>query len=144
MPVSVDYSGLLFRMTILDAYFRCLFQMTFPDDCRMPPNDCFRLLFQMNISDACFKWLFRMTVGNSTTDSYFSGQSVFPRSIPISTYHSTDWSHGKFVFEGRLSTGELWPRSPLILIMAFRCDIYGRVFSRPCIKYFKWQRLHCF
>ena len=144
MSVSVDCSGLLFWMTILDAYFRCLFQMTFPDDCRMPPNDCFRLLFQMNISDACFKWLFRMTVGNSTTDSYFSGQSVFPRSIPISTYHSTDWSHGRFVFERRLSTAELWPRSPLILIMAFRCDIYGRVFSRPCIKYFKWQRLHCF
>ena len=137
MPVSVDFSGLLFRMTILDAYFRCLFQMTFPDDCRMPPNDCFRLLFQMNISDACFKWLFRMTVGNSTTDSYFSGQSVFPRSIPISTYHSTDWSHGRFVFERRLSTAELWPRSPLILIMApIPPDInYGLQMwhIRPCV-----------
>ena len=110
MSVSVDCSGLLFWMTILDAYFRCLFQMTFPDDCQMPPNDCFRFLFQMNISNTCFKCLFRMTVGNFTTDSYFSGQSVFPRSIPISAYHSTDWSHEWFVFERRLPTAELWPK----------------------------------
>ena len=119
MPVSDGYSGLLFRMTISNAYFRCLFQMTFPDDCsewlfRMPPNDSFELLFQMNISDACFRWLFRITVHNSTTDSYFSNQSVFPWSIPISTNHSTGWSHDWFVFERRLPTAELWPRSPLI------------------------------
>ena len=105
----------LFRITVPGAYFGCLFQMTFPDDCRMPPNDYFRLLFQMNISDVCFKWLFRMTVCNATTDSCFSCQSVFPRLIPISTYHSTDWSHDWFVFERQLPTAELWPRSPLIL-----------------------------
>ena len=119
MSVSVDCSGLLFWMTILDAYFRCLFQMTFPDDCsewlfRMPPNDCFGLLFQMNILDACFRWLFRMTVPNSMTDSYFSDQFVFPRSIPISTNHSADWSHDWFDFERRFPTAELWPRSSLI------------------------------
>ena len=113
MPVSVDYSGLLFRMTILDAYFRCLFQITFPD------VGCLR----MTVSDYCSRWIFRMLVSNdffgwlfvSTTDSCFSGQSIFPRSIPISTYHSTDWSHDWFVFERQLPTAELWPRSPLIL-----------------------------
>ena len=121
MPVSDDYSGFLFRMTVSDTYFRCLFQMTFPDDSsewlfRMPPNDSFGLLFQMNILDACFRWLFRMTVRNSTTDSYFNDQSVFPRSIPISSNCSTDWSHDWFVFERRLPTVELWPRSLLIPI----------------------------
>ena len=34
-----------------------------------------------------FRWLFRMTVRNSTTDSYFSDQFVFPRSILISSNH---------------------------------------------------------
>ena len=117
MTILDDYFGLLFQRTISDAYFRCLFQMTFPDDCsewlfRMPPNDCFGLLFQMNISEACFRWLSRMTVRNSTTDSYFSDQFVFPRSIPISANHSTDWSHNWFDFERLLPTAELWPRSP--------------------------------
>ena len=94
MSVSDDCSGLLFRMTISDAYFRWLFQMT--------------------ISDYCSRWIFRMLVCNSTTDSYSSDQFVFPRSIPISTNHSTDWSHDWFVFERWLPTAELWPRSPLI------------------------------
>ena len=118
MPVSDYCFRRLFRVTSLDAYFRCLFQMTFPGDCSeglfgMPPNDCFGLLFQMNISDTCFRWLFRMTVRNSTTDSYFSNQFVFPR--PISANHSTDWSHNWFDFERRLPTAELWHRSPLIV-----------------------------
>ena len=106
--------GCLFQLTIPDDCSGWVFWMPISDDCRTPPNDCFWLLFQTNISDTCFKWLFRMTVRNSTTDSYFSGQSVFPRPIPISNYYSTDWSHDWFVFEWQLPTAELWPRSPLI------------------------------
>ena len=111
----------LFRVTVPDDFFECLFQMSISDDFsrwlsewlfRMPPNYSFELLF--HISDACFRWLFRITVRNSTTDSYFSNQSVFPWSIPISTNHSTDWSHDWFVFERRLPTAELWPRYSLI------------------------------
>ena len=112
----------LFRITVPDDYFWCLFQMPISDDFS-------RWLFQMTVgclritvSDYCSRWIFRMLVSNdffgwlfvSTTDSCFSGQSIFPRSIPISTYHSTDWSHDWFVFERRLPTAELWPRSPLI------------------------------
>ena len=142
MPVSDDYSRFLFGMTVSDAYFRCLFQMTFPDDCSewlfwMPRNDSFGLLFQMNISDACFRWLFRMTVLNSTTDSYFSDQSVFPRSIPISTNPSTDWSHDWFVFERWLPTVELWSRSPLIPIGSLsknQCPIMFRC-VKECVSY---------
>ena len=83
-------------MTILDAYFRCLFQMTFPDDCWMPPNDRFRLLFQMNISDACFKWLFKWLfviprlIRILVTNPYFHG--LFQ---PITHFYSNlsfdDW-----------------------------------------------------
>ena len=113
----------LFRITVPDDYFWCLFQMPISDDFS-------RWLFQMTVgclritvSDYCSRWIFRMLVSNdffgwlfvSTTDSCFSGQSIFPRSIPISTYHSTDWSHDWFVFERQLPTAELWPRSPLIL-----------------------------
>ena len=92
MPVSDDYSGLLFRMTISDAYSRWLFQMT--------------------VTDYSCRWFtVRMLVRNSTADSYFTDQFVFPRSIPISTNYSTDWSDDWFVFERRLPTAELWPRS---------------------------------
>ena len=109
MNNSDDYFGWLLRITVPEDCFGCLFQMTISDYCSgwlfwMPPNDCFGLLFQMNIFDACFRWLFRMTVPNSTTDLYFSDQFVFPRSIPISTNHSADWSHDWFVFERRLPT----------------------------------------
>ena len=119
MNNSDDYFEWLLRITVPEDCFGCLFQMTIPDYCSgwlfwMPPNDCFGLLFQMNILDACFRWLFRMTVPNSTTDSYFSDQFVFPRSIPISTNHSADWSHDWFDFERRFPTAELWPRSSLI------------------------------
>ena len=95
IPVSDDYSGLQFRMTISNA--------------------CFRWLFQVTVSDYCSWWIFRMLVRNSTADSYFTDQFVFPRSIPISTNHSTDESHNWFVFERRLPTAELWPRSHLII-----------------------------
>ena len=107
MPVLDDYSGLLFWLTILDAYFRWLFRMTISDA-------YFSWLFQMTGLDYRSRWIFRMLVRNSTADSYFTDQFVFPRSIPISTNHSTDWSHDWFVFEGRLPTAELWPRSLLI------------------------------
>ena len=107
MLISDDFSGWLFRMTISDDYSRCLIQMTVPDD-------YFVRLFPMLISDDFSRSLFRMTVRDSTTDSYFSDQFVFPRPIPISTNHSADWSHDWFVFERRLPTAELWPRSPLI------------------------------
>ena len=68
-------------MPISDAYFRWLFQMIVW---------CLR----MTVSDYCSRWIFRilfqmtfqMTVRNSTTDSHFSDQSVFPRSI--STYYT--------------------------------------------------------
>ena len=111
MPVSDDYSGLLFRMSISDDFSRWLFRMTISDA-------YFRLLFQMTVSDYCSRWIFRMLVRNSTADSYFTDQFVFPRSIPISTNYSTDWSHYYwFVFERRLPTAEFWPRSPLILTM---------------------------
>ena len=125
MTNSDDYFGWLFRITVPEEYIGCLFQRPISDDFsrwlsewlfRMPPNDCFGLLFQMNISEACFRWLSRMTVRNSTADSYFSDQFVFPRSIPISTNHSTDWSHNWFDFERLLPTAELWPRSPPPLI----------------------------
>ena len=121
MTNSDDYFGWLFRITVPEEYIGCLFQRPISDDFsrwlsewlfRMPPNDCFGLLFQMNISEACFRWLSRMTVRNSTADSYFSDQFVFPRSIPISTNHSTDWSHNWFDFERLLPTAELWLRSP--------------------------------
>ena len=134
MPISDDFSGWLFRITVPDDYFGCLFQMTIPDYCsgwlfRMPISDdfsrwlfrmtisdaYFRLLFQMTVSDYCSRWIFRMLVRNSTADSYFTDQFVFPRSIPISTNHSTDESHNWFVFERRLPTAELWPRYHLII-----------------------------
>ena len=137
MNNSYDYFGWLFRITVPEDYFGCLFQVTIPGYCsgwlfRMPISDAyFRWLFQvtvpndyfgclrMTVSNYCSRWIFRMLVSddlfhNSTTDSYFSNQSVFPWSIPISTNHSTDWSHDWFVFERRLPTAELWPRSPLI------------------------------
>ena len=47
---------------------------------------------------------------NSTIDSYFSDQIVFPRPIPISDNHSTDWSDDWFVSERQLPTAELWPQ----------------------------------
>ena len=121
MTISDACFRWLFRIIVQDDYFGCLFQMTFPDDCSewlfpIPPNGCFGLLFQMNIPDVCFRWLFRITFRNSTTDSYLSDQFVFPISIPISTNHSTDWSHDWFVLERRLPTAELWPRSSLIFL----------------------------
>ena len=118
MTVSDDFSGWLFRMTISGDYSGCLFQITVPDDYfewlfRMPISyDCSRWLFRMTIPDACFRWLFQMTVRDSTTESYFSDQLLFPQPIPISTNHSTGWSHDWFVFERRLPTAELWPWSP--------------------------------
>ena len=105
MTVSDDFSGWLFQMTISDDYSGCLFQMTVPDD-------YFGWLFQMLISDDFYRWLFRMTVHDSTTDSYFSDQFVFPLLIPILTNHSADWYHGWFVYERPLPTAELWPWSP--------------------------------
>ena len=117
MTISDACFRWLFRIIVQDDYFGCLFQMTFPDDCSewlfpIPPNGCFGLLFQMNIPDVCFRWLFRITFRNSTTDSYLSDQFVFPISIPISTNHSTDWSHDRFVSERRLPAAKLWSRSP--------------------------------
>ena len=76
------------------------------------PDDYFGWLFQMPISDDFSRWLFGVTVPDSTTDSNFSDQFEFLRPIPISTNHSTDWSHDWFVFERRLPAAELWPRSP--------------------------------
>ena len=136
MNNSDDYFGWLLRITVPEDCFACLFQMTIPDYCSgwlfwMPPNDCFGLLFEMNILDACFRWLFRMTVSNSTTDSYFSDQFVFPRSIPISTNHSADWSHDWFDFERRFPTAELWPRTSLIGRNCGNCE------SRDLWKTFK-------
>ena len=46
---------------------------------------------------------------NSTTESYFSDQFIFPRLIPISTNH---WSDDWFAFERWLPTAELRPNSP--------------------------------
>ena len=109
MRVSDDYSGLLFWLTISDAYFRWLFRMTISDA-------YFSWLFQMTGLDYRSRWTFRMLVRNSTADSYFTDQFVFPHSIPISTNHSTDWSHDWFVLERRLPTAELWPRSSLIFL----------------------------
>ena len=105
MTIPDDFSGWLFWITISDNYSGCLFQMTVPDDCS-------RWLFRMSILDDCSRWRFRMNVRDSTTDSYFSDRFVFPRPVPISTNHSADWSHDWFVFERRLSTAELWSRSP--------------------------------
>ena len=123
-------SGWLFRMTISDDYSRCLIQMTVPDD-------YFVRLFPMLISDDFSRSLFRMTVRDSTTDSYFSDQFVFPRPIPISTNHSADWSHDWFVFERRLPTAELWPRSPLIfyevtLNKSCRMRYFSVIVSKSC------------
>ena len=131
MTVSDDFSGWLFRMTISGDYSGCLFQITVPDDYfewlfRMPvsydcsrwlfrmtiPDACFRWLFRMTVWDAYFRWLFQMTVRDSTTESYFSDELLFPQPIPISTNHLTGWSHDWFVFERRLPTAELWPWSP--------------------------------
>ena len=107
VPISDDISGWLFRITVPDNYFGWLFQITISDA-------YFRYLFQMTVSDYCPRWIFRMLLRNSTADSFFTEQFVFARSIPISTYHSTDWSHDWFVFERRLPTAELWSRSSLI------------------------------
>ena len=131
LSIPDDWFRWLFWMTVSDACFGCLFQMTFRDDFsrwlfRMTiPDAYFRWLFQMTVpddysgcifSDDFSRWVLRMTVRDSTTDSYFSDQLVFPRPIPISTNHSADWSHNWFVFEQRLPTAELWPRSPLTII----------------------------
>ena len=86
-------------------YFIFLFRMTDSDE-------YFGGLFWMTVSDDFSGWLFWMTVRDSTIDSCFSDQFVFPRLIPISTNHSADWSHDWFVFERQLPTVELWPRSP--------------------------------
>ena len=120
MTDSDDYFGWLFRMTVMDAcfrwlfrmtvlvtisdgYFRCLIQVTVPDN-------YLGWLFRMLISDDCSRWLFRilfrclflttvrMTVRDSTTDLYFSDQFIFPRPIRISTNHSADWYHDWFLF----------------------------------------------
>ena len=104
MTFPDDCFGSLFQVTISDACFRWLFRITVPDY-------YFRWLFQMTVSDYCSRWIFQMLVRNSTADSYFT---TFPWSIPISTNHSTDWSHYWLVFERRLPTAELWSRSPLI------------------------------
>ena len=88
--VSDAYFRWLFRMTVSDACFRLLFRITVPDE-------YFGCLFQMTFRDDCSEWVFRMPISDdfSTTDSYFSDQFVFPRSIP---------------------TAELWPWSPPPLI----------------------------
>ena len=133
MTVPDDCSGWLFRMSIPDDCFRWLFGMTIPDDCsrwvfrmtipdayfrwlwlfRMTiPDAYFKWLFRMAIPDTYFRWLFRVTVRDPTTDSYISDQFVFPRPIPISANHSTDWSHDWFIFERRLPTADYDPDPP--------------------------------
>ena len=80
----------LFRITVLDDYFGCLFQMPISDDFSRWLSDASEWPFQVTVPDeyfgCLFQMTFQMTVRNSTTDSYFSDQSVFPRSI--STYYT--------------------------------------------------------
>ena len=111
MTVSDYCSRWLFRMPISEHFSRWLFRMTI----RMTISDyCSRRLFRMPVSDDFSGWLFVIPrpFCNSATDPYFNEQFVFPRPIPISTNHSTDWSDDWFVLERRLPTAELWPRTP--------------------------------
>ena len=97
-----DWFRWLFWMTVSDARSKWLFRMTVWDD-------YFGWLFWMPISDDCSRWLFRMPISDD-----FS-RWLFVIRI-LSTNYSADWSHDWLVFERRLPTVELWPRSPLIHI----------------------------
>ena len=88
MPVSVDYSGLLFQMTIFDAYFRCLFQMTFPDDFSRWLSDASELLFQITVPDEYFGCFFQMT---------FPDDCSFARLIRVLAV--SPYFHGRFLFQ---------------------------------------------
>ena len=103
MALPDDNFGWLFRMTVPDDYFEWLFWMPISKDFS---RWLFRMTIRMTVLDYCSRWLFRMPVSddfsrwlfviprpfcNSTTDSSFNEQFVFPRLIPISSNHSIDW-----------------------------------------------------
>ena len=106
--------------------FRCLFQMTFPDDCfgslfQMTINCCDihftyillhmanllnRWLFRMRVSDDCSEWLFRMPISAdfsrwlvwiTVPDEHFGCLFVIPRLILISPTNS--YFHIRFLFQ---------------------------------------------
>ena len=107
MPVSDDYSRLLFWMTSLDAYFRWLFQVTVPNDYL----GCFR----MTISDYCSRWIFWILV----SDDFSGWLFVIPRLIRILATNS--YFHGLFQPIIRL-TG---PTTDSILNDVFLLQDYG-------------------